>query len=88
MIDDSSENALQCAIAKPATPVLLFGDYEWNKRISSPSDNRDEMTFKERERIEGREFWKNEKLEVPEGAPLYRVKDWGEVVRWVENAGI
>jgi hypothetical protein len=66
--------------------VLLFGDYEWNKRISSPSDNRDGMSFKEREKLEGKDFWKDEKLEVPEGVPLYRVKDWREVVLWVKNA--
>jgi hypothetical protein len=64
----------------------LFGDYEWNKRISSPEDNRDEMCFKAREKREGQGFWKDENLAVPEGAPLYRVKDWGEAVRWVENA--
>jgi hypothetical protein len=86
LIDDSAENALDCATEKPATPVLLFGDYEWNKRISSPSDNRDEMSFKEREKMEGKDFWKDEKFEVPEGAPLYRVKDWREVVLWVKNA--
>lgn len=67
-------------------PVLLFGNYEWNKRISRPSDNRDEMSFKEREKVEGKYFWKNEKLEVPEGALLYKVKDWGEVVQWVKDA--
>jgi hypothetical protein len=65
--------------------VLLFGDYEWNKRTSSPADNRDEMSFKERERLEGKDFWKGEKLEVPEGAPLYRVNDWEEVVQWVKD---
>jgi hypothetical protein len=65
--------------------VLLFGDYEWNKRISSPTDNRDEMAFKEREKIEGGEFWKKEKLEVPGGAPLCRVRNWEEVVEWVRT---
>ena len=44
------------------------------------------MCFKAREKQEGEGFWKDENLPVPEGAPLYRVKDWGEVVRWVENA--
>lgn len=33
----------------------------------------------------GKEFWKEETLEVPEGAPLHRVKDWAEVVRWIRN---
>ncbi|KAF9458334.1 hypothetical protein BDZ94DRAFT_1270879 [Collybia nuda] len=87
LIDDSSENAVQCATADKCTPVLLFGDYSWNKRISSPNDLREEMSFDRRlEAEEGREFWKDETLKVPEGTPLYRVKDWAEVVRWVRKA--
>lgn len=40
-------------------PVLLFGDYEWNKRISGPDDVNDERTFDQRLASEnGREFWK------------------------------
>jgi hypothetical protein len=65
--------------------VLLFGDYEWNRRISSPSDNRFEMVFKERERVEGREFWKKDRLELPAGLALCRVRNWEEVVEWVKN---
>jgi hypothetical protein len=85
LIDDSAENALPCAI--DSTRVLLFGDYEWNKRISTSSDQKDDMSYDIRLKNEsGREFWKNEKLEVPEWAPLWRVKDWSEVVRWVISA--
>jgi len=90
LIDDSSENALQVSTsssaATPPTPVLLFGQYEWNKRLSSHADAMDTMTFDNRLQIEGgKEFWKDERLEdhIPEGAPLHRVKDWQEVVRWV-----
>jgi len=73
----------------PPTPVLLFGQYEWNKRISLPSDQNDSMVFDMRlKNEENKEFWKEERLEdrIPDGAPLYRVKDWGEVVRWVKKA--
>ncbi|KAK0245878.1 hypothetical protein EDD85DRAFT_802419 [Armillaria nabsnona] len=86
LIDDSSENALQCATAIPvATRVLLFGDYEWNKRISGAGDGSDDMSFDIRLKSHGgKEFWKEETVEVPEGAPLERVKDWSEVVRWVK----
>ncbi|KAK0465213.1 uncharacterized protein EV420DRAFT_1513328 [Desarmillaria tabescens] len=86
LIDDSSENALQCATAVPvATRVLLFGDYEWNKRISGPGDASDDMSFDIRlESHGGKEFWKEETVDIPEGAPLERVKDWSEVVRWVK----
>jgi len=88
LIDDSLENALLCASHNPPTPVLLFGDYEWNKRQSFSTDNRDDMTFSRRLEAEGPEFWKNDDLKVvyPEGAPLWRVRDWGETVRWIEKA--
>ena len=68
--------------------MLLFGDYEWNKRQSFASDYCDEMTFAHRHKKEGDEFWKkdDDKVAYPEGAPLRRVKDWGEVVRWVMQA--
>ncbi|KAL0576799.1 hypothetical protein V5O48_005169 [Marasmius crinis-equi] len=92
LIDDSSENALQVSTSTSRpTPVLLFGDYEWNSRLSSSSDAVDTMVFDTRLLIEGgKEFWKDdsEKFDnhVPEGAPLYRVKDWAAAVRWVKKA--
>ncbi|KAJ6626854.1 hypothetical protein B0H10DRAFT_2295792 [Mycena sp. CBHHK59/15] len=87
LIDDSAENAIQCATASSPTRVLLFGDYEWNKRISGPGDGCDEMSFDKRlAAAGGREFWKEEGLVVPDGVPLERVKDWSEVVRWVKAA--
>lgn len=103
LIDDSAENAIQCSTALSPTRVLLFGDYEWNKRISGPGDGEsnfrvfrtllivnqgaDEMSFDRRlAGAGGREFWKEETLEIPEGVPLERVKDWSEVVRWVKAA--
>lgn len=93
LIDDSSENALQVSTsssaATPPTPVLLFGHYEWNKRLSLHSDAVDTMAFETRLQIEGgREFWKYERFEdhIPEGAPLHRVRDWEEVVQFVKSA--
>ncbi|KAG5648251.1 hypothetical protein DXG03_006209 [Asterophora parasitica] len=87
LIDDSAENALQCATFKHATPVLLFGDYEWNKRISGSAEAKDDMSFDRRLEAEGgREFWKFESVDIPEDAPLHRVQDWSAVVRWVQNA--
>ncbi|KAG5636857.1 hypothetical protein H0H81_006609 [Sphagnurus paluster] len=86
LIDDSAENALQCSTFKQPTPVLLFGDYEWNKRLSGPNEDTDDMVFARRlELAGGREFWREETFVVPEGAPMYRVKDWSEVVRWVSD---
>lgn len=55
--------------------------------MSGAGDNSDEMVFDRRLEAEGgREFWKEETVDVPAGAPLWRVKDWGEVIRWVKNA--
>lgn len=88
LIDDSAENALHCATAIKATPVLLFGDYEWNQRTSRPGDARDEMSFDIRlKECGGHEFWKEEKLEIPSGSPLWRAKNWDEVVLWVRREG-
>ncbi|KAJ7124746.1 hypothetical protein C8R43DRAFT_1030621 [Mycena crocata] len=87
LIDDSSENAIECSTASPPTRVLLFGDYEWNKRMSGPGDGADGMSFDRRLAAGGgREFWKEEALVIPEGVPIERVKDWSEVVRWVKAA--
>jgi len=87
LIDDSLENALLCG-HHPPIPVLLFGDYEWNKRQSFSTDHRDDMTFSRRLEAEGPEFWKTDDLKdvYPDGARLWRVRDWGEAVRWVEKA--
>ncbi|KAJ7102348.1 hypothetical protein B0H15DRAFT_814254 [Mycena belliarum] len=87
LIDDSAENAIQCSTALPPTRVLLFGNYEWNHRISGPGDGAEEMCFDKRlAAAGGREFWKEEELVIPEGVPLERVKDWGAVVQWVTTA--
>ncbi|KAG6844335.1 hypothetical protein H0H87_007693 [Tephrocybe sp. NHM501043] len=89
LIDDSAENALQCATYKEPTRVLLFGDYEWNKRLSGPQDARDEMAFDQRLKAEkGKEFWKEENVPIPEGAPVTRVGEWAEVVRWIKAANL
>ena len=82
LVDDSAENALQCATSKTPIPVLLFGEYEWNKRICGPGDATDEMSFDRRfAASDGREFWKEETVTIPEG--VHRVKSWDEVVQWV-----
>ena len=87
MIDDSIENSLKCVHANPPVPVLLFGNNEWNQRESKYSNINEELSFEQRLAQEGgREFWKEEKVHIPEGAPLTRVNGWDEVVAWVEAA--
>ncbi|KAF7975761.1 hypothetical protein HWV62_44405 [Athelia sp. TMB] len=88
LIDDSLENTLECVSQNPPTHTLLFGDYEWNKRQSFSTDNRDDTAFAYRLEAEGPEFWKaDEKLVVfPPGAPLWRVRDWADAIRWIKQA--
>lgn len=86
LVDDSLENALKCATHAEPTPVLLFGDNAWNQRESKYTDIKDELSFAQRlEKEGGREFWKDEVTAIPEGVPLTRVKNWGEVIQWVES---
>ncbi|TBU64735.1 hypothetical protein BD310DRAFT_943733 [Dichomitus squalens] len=90
LIDDSVENALKCVVADPPEPVLLFGDYSWNTRVGRYSDITKETSFEEKLKREGgREFWKEDSAalekEIPPSAPLTRVKDWKEVLEWVEK---
>ena len=84
LIDDSVENALACSRAEPPVPVLLFGDYEWNKRESVIREPKDEMSFRQRlEFEEGREWWKYESVELPDC--IRRARDWSEVVEWTRE---
>lgn len=86
LIDDSLENALKCVYHIPPTQVLLFGDNQWNKRESKYTDIKTELSFAERlEKEGGREFWKDEEVQIPDEAPLKRVDSWEEVVAWVEE---
>ena len=87
LIDDSAENALACAKeASPPIPVLLFGDYSWNQRVSRLDHPQDHLGYKERLEFEhGEEWWKKESVdkELPEN--VKRVKNWEEVVAHVES---
>lgn len=70
LIDDSAENAVQVCTASEPTPVLLFGDYEWNKRLSSPEDSTDEMSYDRRlTTAVNKEFWKDVSVLLTSGAP-------------------
>ena len=90
LIDDSMENALKCVVTDPPVPVLLFGNYSWNTRLGRYGDITKETSFEDKLKREGgREFWKDDSValekEIPPGAPLTRVKDWNEVLDWVEK---
>jgi hypothetical protein len=96
LIDDSLENALACAyhisldgVTKPP-PVLLFGSYEWNKRLSLASDECNDMVYEVRLQREGGKFLEEDVKrgdEILEQANTHlsvrRARDWGEVVRYI-----
>lgn len=98
LIDDSMENALACAdyipldgVAKPP-PVLLFGAYEWNRRLSLTSHEHDDMVYEGRFQREGEGFLDedvkrgDEALEQANAKhSVCRVKDWSEVMRYVRK---
>jgi len=48
LIDDSIENALDCATAHPPVPVLLFGAYPWNRHVSKQETAEDFLAHAER----------------------------------------
>ncbi|KDQ54865.1 hypothetical protein JAAARDRAFT_693313 [Jaapia argillacea MUCL 33604] len=89
IIDDSIDNAISCASYSHPTPVLLFGDYEWNKRPSVSATEKDQLGFDERCALEpGKEWWKDDEI-GPSGLDdhvIWRVRDWVGVVGWVEEA--
>lgn len=86
MIDDSLENALKCAHADPPQPILLFGEYQWNKHKAVYKNVKDEMSYDERVKKEGGDgFLKRDEVDIPQGQFPARVKDWTEVVRWVDE---
>ncbi|KAH7340400.1 hypothetical protein B0J17DRAFT_715621 [Rhizoctonia solani] len=71
LIDDSLPNALLCA---EVVPILLFGDYQWNKRPSLDETAKDRMSYIERRRWEQVEAkYRAEKNQVE-----LKESDWDE----------
>lgn len=97
LIDDSVENAVACvehvaSSAEGVPPrVLLFGSYEWNKRLSRRSmDERNEMAYTNRVEAEGgNQFLERDvvlceqEVAAADSKLVKRVKDWNEVVEYV-----
>lgn len=105
LIDDSLENAMTCAeYVSPngdgvAPPVLLFGDYQWNKRLSLPEDEHDDVTYERRVELgNGSTDFLVEDARQGEEAlaranekrrnSVQRVKDWKAVVSYVEASEV
>ncbi|KAG6335623.1 hypothetical protein ID866_3459 [Astraeus odoratus] len=98
LVDDSVENAMECAkyVAQSdkGTPpqVLLFGSYEWNRRLSQRSEEHDDMAYANRVKGEGgNSFLERDIAHCTEALAevntkeilVKRVRDWGEVVTHV-----
>lgn len=105
LIDDSLENAVACAEhISPSgdgvvPPVLLFGDYQWNKRLSLPEDEHDDMAYARRVELgNGDTNFLVEDARLGEEALarangkhrnfVRRVKDWKAVVSYVEASEV
>ncbi|KAI0054148.1 hypothetical protein FA95DRAFT_1507827 [Auriscalpium vulgare] len=82
LIDDLMETALKVG-RQGNIPVLLFGDYEWNKRV----DAGDQWGFHEKLDEEGgREWWVDDTVVLQDADKIWRTRDWNEVVTWVREA--
>ena len=93
LIDDSSENAYESSIASPPVRVLLFGDYPWNAIVHRPEllTEQDKLTYVEKEQrglLDAAAERRKQQIEegwLPHGTE--RVRDWEDVVSWVQKHG-
>lgn len=82
LVDDSLENAFACARDVYPVPVLLFGNWQWNKRRSPLRDEPgtlDYLSYVEREALGM--SWMDEAVSDSEFPPgIERVYSWPGVV--------
>ncbi len=86
-VDDSLDNAVSCASAQNTPHVLLFGNYEWNKRHSKfgPFGGEGHLSFEERCKVDGDRFWEKEIVDdVSLPQLVTRVSSWSEVIERVK----
>jgi hypothetical protein len=83
LIDDSLETAL-CFGRTADRPVLLFGDYEWNKRV----DTGDPWTYDDKLALEdGNEWWKGDTISLRSDDNIWRVRNWEEALQRLKGRG-
>jgi hypothetical protein len=98
LIDDSIENALDCATHHlNPLPVLLFGPYPWNRHVTKQDSPYDKAAHDERiargidtdegEALAGKLMWSGEDVGQALPACVHRVRDWIEVVSFVKAQG-
>ncbi len=83
LIDDLMETAL--AFGRDANrPILLFGDYEWNKRVAAGGP----WSFDDKLALEGgKHRWKDDTIDLRSEDRIWRVQNWGEVLKWLREHG-
>ena len=88
LIDDSAENAFKTAMHLHPITVLLFGNYNWNRRRAKIGSEFQELSHEEKNRREnGRKWWKDDEFELPQpGLRIHRTETWDAVVDWVRQA--
>ncbi len=96
LIDDSIENSLDCATAHPPVPCLLYGQYPWNRYVSSQSSPTDMLAHAERvdrgidseegEKLAGKLGWSGEDIGQALPECVRRVRDWKDVVEFVKRS--
>jgi len=81
LIDDSLETALH--FGRDANrPVLLFGAYEWNKRV----DAGDPWGFDDKLALEGgKQWWKHDTISLRSDDRIWRVRGWEDVLQWLKG---
>jgi len=79
LIDDNLNHVVSCSAGRPPVPTVLFGEYEWNKRLSSVASELDQMGYEQRLLAEkGVEWWKEDELhELP--LLVKRSSSWADV---------
>jgi hypothetical protein len=81
LLDDSVENALQCA--EQHIETILFGNYPWNQRRSLIENELDRISFARRREISSSNWWEADFISLP--PQVQRVADWNSVVVWVRK---
>src|SRR6266436_2297026 len=72
LIDDLLETALTFG-RNADRPVLLFGDYEWNKRVDAGGP----WTFDDKLALEGgNEWWKDDTIGLHSEDRIWMVRSW------------
>lgn len=83
LIDDAAENVIDINDVDKSIRILLFGDYEWNKRISrARTDHEDDFKSYGQRKVEGVQSEMVDEDDLKERG-IVRVKDWKQVLEHI-----